>query len=114
MNPVLRALLYLACAGLIALGGLFVLASSYDIVRLPIGLSFIGVALVLLYLAHGRGPITIRQEVSVSGQTTLSHKKCPVCGAELDMQKVQVVSGKPYVECSYCHNKFEVTEEPRW
>lgn len=114
LNRTLRWLLYLVSAGLLVIGALFIMASSYVFSRLPTGIVLIGLGLVIAYFSRERKPITIRQEVTVSGVPTVKEIKCPVCGAILNAEKVQVIDGKPFMTCDYCSNKFEVTEEPKW
>lgn len=114
LNKAFRWLLYLVSAGLLVLGTLFIMASSYAFPRLPTGIVLIGLGLVIAYFSRERKPITIRQEVTVSGVPTVKEIKCPVCGAILNAEKMQVIKGKPFMTCDYCGNKFEVTEEPKW
>jgi len=106
---------YIVAAALILLGGLFLMASFPPHEnRLPVGLAFIAVAIVLLYFSREKKPIEIRQTVTVSGPIKVKAIHCPNCGASLDVQKMMVVDGRPFMSCEYCGNKFEVTEEPTW
>jgi DNA-directed RNA polymerase subunit RPC12/RpoP len=106
--------MYLASAALIFLGLIFMIASYADITRFFVGLAFLFVASFLLYFGRERKPIEIRQTLTLSGTPTIKEVKCPNCGAIVDPTKPQIVAGKPYVTCSYCGNKFELTEEPKW
>jgi DNA-directed RNA polymerase subunit RPC12/RpoP len=114
-SRLLRVLIYIVSAILIILGLLFMIASYADISRFFVGLAFLVVAGVLIYLGRGeKKPIEIRQTVNLSGTPVVKEVKCPNCGAIVDPTKVEVITGKPYVTCSYCGNKFELTEEPKW
>lgn len=111
----LKWLIYLISAGLIVLGGLFLMASYPPYMyRLPEGLAFISVALVLLYFFRERKPIEISQEVTVSGPIKVKEVRCPNCGANLDVDRLEVVNGRPFMKCEYCGHQFELTEEPTW
>ncbi len=54
MNKASRWLLYLVSAGLIVLGALFIMASSYAFSRLPTGIVLIGLGLVIAYFSRER------------------------------------------------------------
>ncbi len=106
--------LYMAAAGLLVLGILFIMASYADTMRLVEGIIFIAVAMTIVYLSRERKPIEIRKTVSVTGPIAVKEIRCPNCSAILNPDTVQVVDGKPYFTCEYCGNKFEITEEPTW
>lgn len=112
-NP-LKWLLYLGSIGLAVLGILFIIASYAETIRFAVGLVLIGVAILITYLTHEKKPIEIKQEVQITGPSRIKETRCPNCGAQLDVKKVQVIHGKPYVTCDYCENNFEITEEPTW
>ena len=56
----------------------------------------------------------IKQTLTVTGPLKVNKIHCPNCGAIVDPTQAVVVDGKPFVTCSYCGNKFELTEEPTW
>lgn len=111
----LKWMLYLVSAGLIVLGGLFLMAAfpPYEY-RLPVGVVFLAVALGLLYFSRERKPLEITQTVNVSGPIRMKELHCPNCGAYLNAERTIVVDGRPFIKCDYCGNNFEVTEEPTW
>jgi hypothetical protein len=111
---VLKWILYLISAGLIILGGLFLMASYQDENRLIVGMVFVVVATVLLFFSREKKPIEITQTVNVSGPIKMKELHCPNCGANLNAEKTIVVDGRPFIKCDYCGNNFEVTEEPTW
>ena len=110
----LKWFLYIATAGLTALGILFIMAAYAETIRLVEGIIFIAVALTIAYFARERKPIEIKKTVTVTGPIKVKEIRCPNCGAILNPDKVQVIDGKPYMTCDYCGNKFEITEEPTW
>ena len=110
----IKGFLYIAAAGLIVLGIIFIMAAYANTIRLVEGVIFIAVAMTLLFLSRERKPIEIRKTVSVTGPITVKEIRCPNCSAVLNPDNVQVVDGKPYFTCEYCGNKFEITEEPTW
>jgi hypothetical protein len=111
---VLRAVVYLASAALIFLGFVFVISVNLDLVNLPVGLVFLAVAGLLLFLGREKKPLEIKQTVAVTGPLEAKEIRCPNCGALVDPTKTEVLSGKPFVTCGHCGNKFELTEEPTW
>ena len=111
----LKWVIYLISAGLIILGGLFLMAAfPPNEYRLLPGLAFIIVAIIILYVSRERRQIEIKQTVSVSGPIKLKEVRCPNCSASLKAEKLVVVDGKPFITCDYCGHNFEVTEEPTW
>ena len=79
-----------------------------------IGLVLIVIAGLLVFAVRDRKPIEIKQTVTVTGPVKIKEVRCPNCGAIVDATKAEVHEGKPYVTCTYCGNKFELTEEPTW
>ena len=114
MRGSVRILIYLASAVLIFLGLIFMISVNLGIVYFFEGLIFIVVAGVLLFASRERKPVEIKQTVTVTGPLKAVEVRCPNCGAMVDPTKTEVVDGKPYVTCSHCGNKFELTEEPTW
>jgi len=110
----LKILIYIVSAVLIFLGLIFMISSNLGMVYFFEGLAFLAVAGLLLYFGRERKPIEIRQTVTLSGPPVVKEVRCPNCGAMVDPTKPQIVAGRPYVTCSYCGNKFELTEEPKW
>ena len=109
---VLKWLLYLASAILIFLGLIFLI--STDLGANVTGVIMIGVAILFIYFSREKKPIEIKQTMEISGTPTIKEVKCPNCGAILNPNSVQVIDGRPYMTCTYCGNKFELTEEPKW
>jgi len=113
-HGILKIIIYLISAALIFLGLIFMIASYADINRFFVGLAFLVVSGFLIYFGREKKPIEIRQTVTLSGPPVVKEVRCPNCGAMVDPTKPQIVAGRPYVTCSYCGNKFELTEEPKW
>jgi len=110
----LKALVYLVSAGLIFLGIIFMLSSNLGIANFFVGLVFLILAVILLVFSREKKPLEIKQTIAVTGPVKVKEVRCPNCNAVVDPTKVTVSEGKPYVTCSYCGNKFELTEEPTW
>jgi hypothetical protein len=111
---ILKWVLYIAAAGLIGLGLLFIMAAYADTMRLIEGFIFIVVALIIAFFAREKKPIEIKKTVRITGPIKAKEINCPNCSAMLNPEKLQVIDGKPYMTCEYCGNKFEMTEEPTW
>ncbi|MEM2110930.1 MAG: hypothetical protein QXX08_03520 [Candidatus Bathyarchaeia archaeon] len=110
----LKILAYIASAVLIFLGVVFIMSTNMGIIYFFEGLTFVAVGIILAVISREKKPIEIKQTVTVSGPIKVKEVRCPICNAIVDTTKVEVIAGKPYVTCSYCNNKFELTEEPTW
>jgi len=110
----LKWILYAVSAVLTFLGIIFMISTNMGISYFFEGAVFIGVAVLIVYFSQEKKPIEIKQTMEISGAPKVKEIKCPNCGAFLDPNTVQVIDGKPYMTCTYCGNKFEITEEPKW
>jgi DNA-directed RNA polymerase subunit RPC12/RpoP len=110
----LKILVYVVSAVLVFLGIIFIISANLGIVYFFEGLIFLAVASLLLIFSREKKPLEIKQTITVTGPIKVKEVRCPVCTAIVDPTKPEVVDGKPYVTCSYCGNKFELTEEPTW
>ena len=110
----IRNLGYVASAVLVFLGIVFIMSANLGVTYFLEGLVFLGVAVMIIFLVWERKPVEIKQTLTVTGPVTAKVVHCPTCNAVVDPTKVEVILGKPYVTCSYCNNKFELTEEPTW
>lgn len=109
-----RVLVYAVSAVLIFLGVVFMVSVNLGLVYFFIGLIFLVVACLLLFLSREKKPLEIKQTLTVTGPLKTKEVRCPNCNAVVDPTKAEVFEGKLYVTCSYCGNKFELTEEPTW
>ena len=109
-----KILIYLAAVVLVFLGLLFIVSANLGIVYFLIGLAFLVVAGAIIFLTREKKPIEIKQTLTVTGPLKVNKIHCPNCNAIVDPTKTTIVDGKPFVTCSYCGNKFELTEEPTW
>jgi DNA-directed RNA polymerase subunit RPC12/RpoP len=109
-----KVFVYLASAVLIFLGVIFMISVNLGIVYFYEGLVFLAVASMLLVLSRERRPLEIKQTLTVTGPIKVKEIHCPNCNAIVDPTKPEISEGKPYVTCSYCGKKFELTEEPTW
>jgi len=110
----LKYLAYAGSALLIFLAIMFIMSYNMDITNFYVGLVLLGVAVLILFFSREKQPLEIKQTVTVTGPVAVKEVHCPVCNAVVDPTKVEIITGKPYLTCSYCKNKFELTEEPTW
>ena len=103
----------IAVAILLFFGLIFALASVYAISRLIVAVLLFAVAFGIAFYIS-RKPKTIIQQFEVSGDMKAVAIKCPNCSGSIDPKSIKIVDGVPYATCSYCGNRFEVTEEPKW
>ena len=102
----------LLAVALLVLGGLFILASADNIVRLPIGIVLVILgAAVALVIKRGRAAPQPPAEpvVYAGGKTSVKELKCPKCGGSLRYDEVQKV-----LVCQYCKAVSQVEEDPLW
>ncbi|MGD0029090.1 MAG: hypothetical protein ABSC91_09145 [Candidatus Bathyarchaeia archaeon] len=109
-----KILIYVVSAVLVFLGLIFMISVNLGLVNFFVGLAFLVFAGLLLFLSREKKPLEIKQTVTVTGPLKAREIHCPNCNALVDPTKTEVVDGKPFVTCSYCGNKFELTEEPTW
>ena len=114
VNVAGKIVAYLVSAVLIFFGIVFVISTNLGVTNFFIGLVLIVIAGLLVFAVRDRKPIEIKQTVTVTGPVKIKEVRCPNCGAIVDATKAEVHEGKPYVTCTYCGNKFELTEEPTW
>jgi len=111
----LRIAAYLLSAVLIFLGLIFIIASNdLGLGDFFTGLIFLIIAGLLVFMVRPKKTMEIKQTLTMTGPIKAVEVRCPNCGAIVDPTKTEVVDGKPYVTCSHCGNKFELTEEPTW
>ena len=110
----LKYLGYAASAILIFLAIIFIMSSNLGITYFFEGLVFLAIAILILIFSREKKPIEIKQTLTVTGPVAVKEVRCPTCNAVVDPTKVEVILGKPYLTCSYCNSKFELTEEPTW
>jgi hypothetical protein len=109
-----RVVIYLASAVLIFFGLVFVVSVNLGFSYLLVGVVLFAVAVFLLFLGQEKKPMEIKQTVTVTQPLEAKGIRCPNCGAMIDPTKAEVLSGKLFVTCDHCGNKFELTEEPTW
>jgi len=114
VSRALKIVAYLVSLVLIFFGIVFIISTNLGIAYFFEGLVFLVVAGLIGFAVRERKPIEIKQIVTVTGPVKIKEVRCPNCGAIVDATKAEVHDGKPYVTCTYCGNKFELTEEPTW
>jgi hypothetical protein len=114
VQQMVKILAYLVSAVLVFFGLVFMISVNLGIINFGIGLIFVIIAGLLLFAVRDRKPVEIRQEVTVTGPVKPVEIRCPNCGANLDPMQAKVIDGKPYVTCSHCGNRLELSEEPTW
>ena len=114
VSGIAKVFVYAVSVILIVLGLIFIISYNLGISYFLIGLTILVVAGGLLFLSRGPQTMEIKQTLNLSGTPTIKEVKCPNCGALVDPTRPQIVAGRPYVTCSYCGNRFELTEEPKW
>jgi hypothetical protein len=108
---------------LIGLGLLFLVAAAKQkpVPRTIAGLVAIGMGAGVVYLTASRKTevthvhkTEVTRKIDLSGDINLDDLKCRNCGAVMDLDSVEVRAGAVFVNCRYCGNDYQVTEEPIW
>lgn len=90
---------------------------------LPLGVVFLGIALILLSAAVVFALQASRREdkekqvtlkLDLPGEAGLDHLSCQQCGGALDMRHVTLAAGAVIVQCPFCGAVYELKEEPKW
>ena len=114
---------FLIAAVLFGLGLLFLAAAARQkpMSRVIFGLAAIGMGAGVTYLTVSRKTevthihkTEVTRKIDLSGDINLEDLKCRNCGAVLDRDSVDVRAGAVFVNCRYCGNDYQVTEEPIW
>ncbi len=93
---------------------IFALASSYNPSRILVSCILFIVGFGLLFFIWRRQPSRLIQKIEIPGRIKAQELSCPNCSASLDLKKTKIVKGVMLVECEYCGNVFDLTEEPKW
>ena len=109
-----KILVYLFSVVMVFFGLLFMVSANLGFTYFLTGVAFLGVAGGMIFLIREKKSLEIKQTLTVTGPLKINEIHCPNCSAIVDATKTSVVDGKPFVPCSYCGNKFELTEEPTW
>lgn len=112
----------IAAVVLILFGALMALAatdtSAGSIGWLPIGIVFIAIGLVIIFIAVRQSAQTpdtnVTLNVDLPGNVKMDTIKCQSCGGTLAPKDIQMVAGAPMVTCPYCHTSYQLTEAPKW
>ena len=111
---ILKWVLYTISAVLVFLGIIFLISTNMGLQYFFEGIVFLFVGVLIIIFSREKKPIEIKQTLEISGAPKVKEIKCPNCSAILNPNTVQVIDGKPYMTCTYCGNKFEITEDPKW
>ena len=109
-----KIIIYILAVVLVFFGLIFMISANLGFVYFLIGVVFISVAGGLIFLTREKKPLEIKQTYTITGPLKVNKIHCPNCNAIVDPTKAIIVDGKPFVTCTYCGNKFELTEEPTW
>jgi len=112
VSQVILAIAVLAAIVLGILGVLYLLASALEPARLWVGITLLGISLILTFFVYKSlvkpSPITVHW--SPSGPLNLEELKCPNCSGALKLDD----PNKTKVVCQYCGRLVEIVEEPKW
>jgi hypothetical protein len=111
-SRIITAIAIIAAIALGILGVLYLLASAIMPSRLWVGITLLGISLIIAFFAYKSlakpKPITVQW--SSSGPLKPEELKCPNCGATLKVDD----PNKTRVVCQYCGRLVEIVEEPKW
>ncbi|MBW8010589.1 MAG: hypothetical protein FVQ83_05005 [Chloroflexi bacterium] len=117
---------FVAAAILILFGVLFMWAAfSPDTANqwgtLFTGIAIVGAGLILIFFASRSKPAApadfqqnVTLNVDLPGNVQLEKITCQNCGNPLSKNDIKIVAGAPTVNCPYCGQVYQLTEEPKW
>ena len=122
------ALLFIAAAGFIIFGFLFVLGSGSPqgqaswfgtgLIFFVVGAVLIGLGFGAIYLAKRQAAKAAGEQVTYNvnlpGNVSMDTLKCKSCGGTLAPENITMVAGAPVVTCPFCKTTYQLTEEPKW
>ena len=54
------------------------------------------------------------QQLELRGQETLQKLSCERCNGELSRDNVKILNGVVTIDCPFCNQMYEMTEELKW
>lgn len=121
-----KLIAYMAAAILIFFGVLFMWAAfspntANQWGTLFTGMVILGAGFILIFFASRRKPAApgdfiqnVSLNIDLPGQVHLEKITCENCGNPLSKNDIKIVAGAPTVNCPYCGQVYQLTEEPKW
>ena len=118
-----KLIAYIAAAILIFFGVLFIWGAFSP--QGQVGWIFVGLIGVLIGFAviwfARRAPAqaagateNITLDIDLPADVQMEKFKCQNCGSPLTKDDIKMVAGAPTVNCPYCGQVYQLTEEPKW
>lgn len=117
-----RIISYILAALFIVFGAIMVLGSvdpdQGQIIWLPIGVVFMIIGLILVWLGYRQktkpAEVSVTLQIDLPADINLDTLKCQKCGGSLTTENISMVAGAPVIDCPYCGTTYQITEEPKW
>ncbi|MEK6255841.1 MAG: zinc ribbon domain-containing protein [Chloroflexota bacterium] len=120
-----KIIAYIAAAILIFFGVLFIWGSGGDgggeVAWVVVGVIGVGIGFGLIWLASraksadsGQAAQNVTLQVDLPAGVTLDKFKCTNCGNPISKDDIKMIAGAPTVNCPYCGQVYQLTEEPKW
>ena len=124
---IVAVILFIAAAGLLIFGFLFILGSGATnqptsfgtgVVLFIVGFVAVGLGFGAIWLARRQAAqangSAVTYKIDLPANVSMDTIKCKSCGGALAPENIQMVAGAPVVTCPYCHTTYQLTEEPKW
>ncbi|MCH7663559.1 MAG: hypothetical protein IH859_06785 [Chloroflexi bacterium] len=60
------------------------------------------------------GPQNVTLNIDLPADVKLEKFKCTNCGNPITKDDIKMIAGAPTVNCPYCGQVYQLTEEPKW
>lgn len=114
-------------AGILLLFGVLVMLAAFSPETanqwgtLITGVLVTGASLAIIWFAvrvKPSGPATASQNVTLNidlpAGVQMEKLKCTNCGNPITINDIKMVAGAPTVNCPYCGQMYQLSEEPKW
>ena len=101
--------------GVLALVSLSAAVQGHAVLRIIVGLVFLGAAGTLVALVRLRPHHHVHEvKIDMPGDTSLEQIQCKQCGATLSSKSVRLAAGAVFVSCEFCNAEYQLEEAPKW
>jgi len=120
-----KIIAYIAAAILIFFGVIFIWGSfsaGGNSNWIYIGAISVAIGFGLIWLGSRRGAASesggnvqnVTLDIDLPGDVQMEKFKCSNCGSSLTKDDIKLVAGAATVNCPYCGQVYQLTEQPKW
>lgn len=120
----MKTIAYIAAAILIFFGVLFIwgaFSPDGQAGWIVVGLASVLIGFGLIWFASRKQPATsgesaqnVTLNIDLPGEVKMEKFQCSNCGSNLTKDDIKIVAGTATVNCPYCGQVYQLSEEPKW